>query len=118
MRSVSVSRVGERMPRLQKGYKNRTSHRLSIDDDLCQWVGWPAGPYGPTDETYEIKDKDDKVIETKLKGNKNDNAPFINIDQHEEYNVALIQAMGKDPKWTPTVENGGVERQLILTWTK
>jgi hypothetical protein len=106
------------MPQLQKGYKNNKNHRLAIDDALVKWAGWPMGPYGGKEETYEVKDAKGKVTETKLKGNLTEVAPYINVEQHEEYNVALIQAMSKDSKWTPTVENGGIIKQLILTWTK
>ena len=78
------------MPQLQKGYKNNKNHRLSIDDALVKWAGWPMGPYGGKDETYEVKDAKGKVTETKLKGNLTEVAPYINVEQHEEYNISLI----------------------------
>jgi len=102
---------------LRKSYANTKNYHLSIPDDIIEWVGWPLGPYGGKKDTfvYNIKDKHGEVIKTedRSKGNTGEDAPTVNIITEEEYDVALIQALGIK---TPSVENGGLRRWLKVEW--
>ena len=102
---------------LRKSYANTKNYHLSIPDDIIEWVGWPKGPYGPKEETfkYKIKDKKGAVLKTedRKKGNTGNEQPTVNIIQEEEFDVALIGALGIKQ---PTVANGGIKRWLRIEW--
>jgi len=102
---------------LRKSYANTKNYHLSIPDDIIEWVGWPKGPYGPEEETYKYKVKDEKgkvlKVEDRPKGNTGNDAPTVNIITEEEFDVALIQALNIK---VPTVGNGGIKRWLKIEW--
>jgi len=102
---------------LRKSYANTKNYHLSIPDDIIEWVGWPKGPYGDKGETFEynIKDSNGKVIKTEKRSKRNtgNDAPTVNIITEEEFDVALITALGIK---TPSVANGGIKRWLKIEW--
>ena len=101
------------MPELKKGALNETSHSIAIDDRLVRWCGWPEGPYGKVGQS--VLNNKGKPIVRKDKSEVtyvSAEAPLITITQR------TIKTGYEPDGEAPSLENGGLERTLVLEWVQ